>query len=101
MNVYPSPKSDEYNRTIRKLYKESPEKALDYAFKCGENSLYGNAFIEISRKSIDDGVWGSFKGVKREYLKGKNYEFSISDTNPVSLHIFIKDELFTPRWWAR
>ena len=101
MNVYPSPKSDEYNRTIRKLYGESPEKAMDYAFKCGENDLCGNTFIEVSRKSIDGMMWGSFKGVKREHLKGKNYEFSISGTNPVSLHIFIKDELFTPRWWAR
>jgi hypothetical protein len=97
MSRYPTPKSDEFNRTIRLLFAESPKKALEYAFKCGENSLAGNIWMTITHMGTDGRKWGRSIGIRREYLEGRNYEFSISDTNPVNCHIFLTEELYNPK----
>lgn len=74
--------SYEYNKIIRKLYKESPEKALEYAFRCGEDSCFGSAYFVVAHKDAEGTLWSRFRTLKREELEGRKYKLSLQDTNP-------------------
>ena len=57
----------------------------------------GAAFINVTYRGTNGGLYGSSKWVHKDCIEGREYELSQCGVSPRSVHLLFTDEKFNPR----